>query len=404
MDLSLYYGKDYSKSLDERAEKLYKTFVDNEKSKPEYMFSSPGRAEILGNHTDHNHGKVMVAAINCDILCYASKRDDGKIVLHSEGYPVIEVSVDDDSLVASEKGTSRALVKGVCAKLKQNGYKFGGFTAHMTSNIFKGAGVSSSAAYEVMICEMLKLMYLGGALTPVQKAVVSQFAENVYFGKPCGLLDQSGIAIGSLSKLDFNVPTQPEIRKLSAPEGYTLVITNTGGDHAKLTPHYAAIRTEMEEVAAYFGKKVLREVEKEQFLAAMGELKNKFSSRAILRAIHYYNENDRVDAAEKAIDAGDVKAFLAAVSASGESSMSVLQNCYVPGSVDQPVALGIEYSKQIVKDGAFRVHGGGFAGSILGFVANAELDGYVEKMKKVFGDEKVFVAKVRPVGTAGVKL
>lgn len=404
MDLSLYYGKNYPDSLNLRAEKLYKLFLDSEKKAPEYMFSSPGRAEILGNHTDHNHGKVMVAAINCDILCYASARNDGKIVLRSEGYPDIVVDADDSAALPAEYGTSRALVKGVCSKLRADGYEFGGFTAYMTSNIFKGAGVSSSAAYEVMICEIINLIYLGGKLTPVQKAIVSQYAENVYFGKPCGLLDQSGIAIGSLSKLDFKNPVCPEIRKLTAPDGYTLVITNTGGDHAKLTPHYAAIRGEMEKVAAHFGKKVLREVAEERFLAEMPALKREFSSRAVLRAIHYYNENARVDAAERALDSGDVRAFLNAVAASGESSMSVLQNCYVPGETEQPVALGIEYSKQITKNSVFRVHGGGFAGSILGYVENGELENYVASMGKVFGEENVFVAKVRPVGTAGVKL
>ena len=404
MDLSLFYGKNYDTSRDERAKQLYEQFVKTEGKKPEYIFSSPGRAEILGNHTDHNHGKVMVASINCDILTFASPTSDGWVTMHSEGYPPIRAKIDDNAINKEEYGSSNALVKGVCTKLREMGYKFGGFVAHTTSNIFKGAGVSSSAAFEVLVCEIINLMYLDGKLDAVTKAIISQFSENVYFGKPCGLLDQSGIALGSLSKLDFCTPTKPEIRTLTAPEGYTLVLTNTGGDHAKLTQHYAAIRTEMEEVAAHFGKKVLRDVSEEEFLANMPALKEKFSSRAILRAIHFYNENKRVDLAEKALDENDTKLFLEQVSASGASSMSVLQNCYVPGEVNQPVMLAIEYSKQITKNSYFRVHGGGFAGSILGFVENSEVEEYVENMKKVFGESNVFPAKIRATGTCGYKL
>ncbi len=403
VNYKLYYGENYDKRLEKRAENLYDRFVENVKSKPEYVFSSPGRAEILGNHTDHNHGKVMVAAINCDILCFASKAEN-KITLSSAGYPLIEVDLNDLQPQKSEYGTSRALVKGVCRAVKDRGYSFGGFVAYMDSEIFKGAGVSSSAAFEVLICEILNVLYLGGALGVVEKAVISQYSENVYFGKPCGLLDQSGIAIGSLSKLDFCVPTNPEIRKLAAPNGYTAVIINTGGDHAKLTAHYAAIREEMQQVAEFFGKKVLREVQFEQFIDSIGFLKNKVSSRAVLRAMHFYSENDRVDQAERAIDRGDVQAFLSCVAASGESSMSVLQNCYVPGSSEQPVALAVEYSKRVTKKSVFRVHGGGFAGSVLGFVENGELSDYIEKASRVFGDKNVFKASVRSIGTAGEKL
>ncbi len=403
MNFSLYYGNGYDKRLEQRAKTLYERFTASEGAKPQFVFSSPGRAEILGNHTDHNHGKVMVAAINCDILCFASPAN-GNIRLFSEGYSPIEVDLNNLAADKNEYGTSRALVKGVCHALKERGYEFGGFTAYMNSEIFKGAGVSSSAAFEVLICEIINVIYLNGALTPVQKAVVSQYAENVYFGKPCGLLDQSGIAIGSLSRLDFLTPEQPQIRKLVAPDGYTLVITNTGGDHAKLTAHYAAIREEMQQVAAYFGKSVLREVPYEQFLDSVKVIKNEFSSRAVMRAMHFYNENARVEKAEKALDNANVSEFLGCVAASGESSMSVLQNCYVPGSTEQPVALAIEYSKLITKNSVFRVHGGGFAGSVLGFVENGELELYVKKMGEVFGDRNVFKAAVRPIGTAGESL
>ncbi len=402
MDLSAFYPivDDFHRK---RAEELYNRFIELNGKKPEYVISSPGRAEILGNHTDHNHGKVMVAAINCDILCFVSPDASGKITIHSDGFSPIVTNVNDTEINEKQFGTSLALVKGVCAKIKSLGYTVGGFTACATSNIFKGAGVSSSAAYEVMIAEIFNMLYLDGKLTAVDKAVISQYAENVYFGKPCGLLDQSGIAIGSLSKLDFKT-SLPEITKLAPPDGYTIVLTNTGGDHAKLTEHYAAIRIEMESVAAYFGKKVLREVDYNEFLAAIPQLKKSLSSRAILRAMHYYSENQRVDEAEAALLNNDIQGFLKAVSASGESSLAILQNCYVPGSVDQPVVLAVEYSKRIVKDGAFRVHGGGFAGSVLGIVNNNEAEMYVTAMKKVFGEENVFTALVRPTGTCGIKL
>lgn len=402
MNLSDFYQNDVD-FYKKRAEVLYNRFISANKFKPDYVFSSPGRAEILGNHTDHNHGKVMVAAINCDILCYVSPTNDGKIIFDSDGFAPIITSVSENVPNEKQFGSSLALINGVCSKIKSMGYSVGGFTACATSDIFKGAGVSSSAAFEVLIAEIFNLLYLDGKLTAIEKAVIAQYSENVFFGKPCGLLDQSGIAIGSLSKLDFKT-SLPEITKLSAPKDYTIVLTNTGGDHAALTEQYAAIRTEMESVAAYFGKKVLRDVEYERFISEISVLKNKFSSRAILRAMHYYSENERVDRAEKALSENNVSEFLKAVNESGESSLGILQNCYVPGSVNQPVVLAVEYSKRIVKNGAFRVHGGGFAGSVLGFIKNDEVEEYVENMKKLFGEENVFTATVRKKGTCGFKL
>ncbi len=404
MDLKILYGERANLAEQEkRFDFIADVFEKAENSKPEYFFSSSGRAEILGNHTDHNHGKVMVAAISCDIVAAVKKTDDNIITICSVGYPALTVDINSTEINKKEYGSSLALTKGIANKLKEMGYKFGGFTAHTNSNIFKGAGVSSSAAFEVLVCEIINKLYLNGVLDEVTKAVISQYAENVYFGKPCGLLDQSGISIGSLTKLDFNEPTKPVITKLNPPKGYSLVITNTGGNHAALTEHYAAIRVEMEEVAAYFGKKVLREVDYDTFMDNADKLKEKFSGRAILRALHFFNENKRVDDAQQALENGDTKAFLNAVNASGISSLNMLQNCYVPGDVEQPVVLGIELSRQIIKDGAVRVHGGGFAGSIIAWVSESEVDGYADYMKKVFGEENVFIADIRMVGTTFVK-
>lgn len=403
MDLKLLYGPNADLNYyEDRIEALKRTFIENEGVTPDSLFSSSGRAEILGNHTDHNHGLVMVASISCDVIAWVKATNDTIVKVCSEGYPPVIVDITDLEVKKEEYGLSDALVRGVAKAIIDRGYNIKGFTAYTTSSIFKGAGVSSSAAFEVLVSEIFNSLYLNGALNAVDRAVISQYAENVYFGKPCGLLDQSGISIGSLVKLDFDTPTNPVISQLNAPEGYTLVITNTGGDHASLTEHYAAIRKEMESIAEYFCKKVLRDVPYEEFLTKIPTLKRHFSGRAILRAIHFYNENERVLQAEKALSEGNVKEFLNAVNGSGLSSLVLLQNCMVPADVMQPVVLGIEYSRQIIKDGAVRVHGGGFAGSILAFVNDNEVDGYVSSMKKLFGNDNVFKASIRKVGTTKI--
>ena len=401
MNFYNYYGEGFDVDLlRPRLAKLLNAFRNNEGCDADFLFSSPGRAEILGNHTDHNHGKVLVASISCDIVAAVKKTDDNTVKICSEGYSPIKFTVDDTSAKSSELGTSIALARGVAEAIKKRGLKIGGFTAYLTSNVFKGAGVSSSAAFEVLVCEIFNDLYLDGCLSPVDKAVISQFSENIYFGKPCGLLDQSGIAIGSLSYLDFKTPTSPEIAKFDMPKGYTLVITNTGGDHATLTPHYAAIRSEMEAVAGCFGKKVLREVDYQDFLQNVNTVRERVNDRAVLRAMHFFEENQRVERACNALEKGDAREFLNAVNESGLSSLIRLQNCSVPAELSQPVILGIELSRSIIKDGAVRVHGGGFAGSILAIVNSNEAEGYASSMKKVFGDDNVFTAHVRPTGTA----
>lgn len=401
MELEKFYGHDKKITrFDARLTDLEDKFYAGEGCYPDRVFSSPGRAEILGNHTDHNHGKVLVAAISCDILAAVKKRDDGRIKISSDGFAPFELNADDTGAKECERGTSKALTRGVAAAIKSKGFVIGGFTAYLSSDVFRGAGVSSSAAYEVLIAEIFNRLYLDGALNAIDKAVISQYAENVYFGKPCGLLDQSGIALGGLSSLDFRVPTSPGHETLAMPDGYTLVITNTGGDHASLTSHYAAIREEMESVAAYFGKSVLREVDENDFYAHIGSVAEKTSGRAVLRAMHFYDENKRVDKAVAALKNNDTAEFLKAVNESGLSSLIRLQNCAVPGDTSQRVVLGIELSREIISNGAVRVHGGGFAGSILAIVADEEVPSYETKMCEVFGKENVFIASVRSVGTS----
>lgn len=402
MDFKLLYGEGYNPTTaTKRFTDLAVSLKRATGKTAERFYSSSGRAEILGNHTDHNNGKVIVSAISCDIVG-AARAEEDTITVISDGYKPIVVKLNDTAPVEKERGTSTALVKGVVQYLRDKGYQFGGFTMYSSSNVFKGAGVSSSAAFEVLICEVINDMYLGGRLTAVEKAVASQYAEAVYFGKPCGLLDQCGISIGSLTKLDFQTPTAPVITKLPPIQGYSLIITNTGGNHAHLTKHYAAIRTEMHAVANYFGKQVLREVDKEQFYGEFPTLTRKLSSRAILRAMHYFDENERVDNAEKAVISHNINDFLSCVDESGTSSMNLLQNCFVPGSDSQPVVLGIEASRRCIKDGAVRIHGGGFAGSILAVVNDGEAEGYIARMQRLFGNDNVFKASVREKGTIRV--
>ena len=404
MDLSLIYGKNADlKFYENRIYEIEKTFKENEGYLPKYVFSSSGRAEILGNHTDHNNGLVMVASISCDIVASVSKTENSIVKICSTHYPDVIVDISDLEVKKSEYSTSNALVRGVARAIIDKGYNLKGFTAYTTSNIFKGAGVSSSAAFEVLVCEIFNTLYLNGVLNPLDRAIISQFAENVYFNKPCGLLDQCGISIGSLIKLDFITPTNPKITQITPPKGYSIVITNTGGEHASLTTHYSNIRKEMQEISSHFNKKVLREVSLSEFLNEIPTLNQKYSSRAILRALHYLEENIRVEKAEEALLNGNVKDFLNQINASGNSSISLLQNCYVPGETNQPIVLGIELSRRIIKDGAVRVHGGGFAGSIFAIINDNEVEEYILKMQSVFGKENVFKANIRNIGTTLIK-
>ena len=404
MELSKLYGEldDYT-FFESRIENIKNTFFKNEGCYPTHIFSSSGRAEILGNHTDHNNGLVMVATISCDIVAGVCKSDDNFVKIYSLEYQPVVVNLNELEVNSNEYGTSNALVKGIAKSITQKGYKINGFTAYTTSNIFKGAGVSSSAAFEVLVAEIFNTLYLDGKLTDIDKAIISKYAENVYFLKPCGLLDQSGIAIGSLISIDFIDTDYPTITKLNPPKNYSIVITNTGGDHSTLTNHYASIKNEMQQIASHFNKKVLREVDYSLFIKEIPLLTKKYSSRAILRALHFYRENQRVLRAVNCLQVNDTPGFLEEINQSGLSSLSVLQNCYVPTETNQPVVLGIELSREFIKNGAVRVHGGGFAGSIIAFVENSEVDNYICKMQEVFGTNNVFKANIRNVGTTLIK-
>lgn len=368
------------------------------------IFSSPGRIEVIGNHTDHNNGKVVCASVTIDTLAAVTARDDGVITVDSEGFPIVEVKIDDLNVDEKEFGTSEALIRGVVKGMKDRGYEVGGFDASTVTNVFKGAGVSSSAAFEVLAVEILNVLYNDGKVGKLEKAMIAQYAENVYFGKPSGLMDQSAIALGNVSYIDFKDVKSPVVKTLSWDfDDLDIIIVNCGGDHCNLTPNYAAIRSEMEEVAAFFGKKVLREVPEEEFLSSLAELKKAVSGRAILRAFHFYEENDRVDRLAVALENKREYDALGIINESGDSSRLLLQNCYPEGQNDEPIPLALSVADRTEGVAASRVHGGGFAGTVLMITLKRKTDEIVKKFSALYGAENVFVLGIRAEGTTEVK-
>lgn len=367
------------------------------------FFSAPGRTEVGGNHTDHNNGKVLAAAINLDAVAAVSPRDDGIICVNSEGYPCITVDSNDLEIKDDEAGKSNALIRGICARFNQLGYKYGGFNATVTSRVLSGSGLSSSAAYEVLIGTILNYIYNDGSISAVEIAQISQYAENVYFKKPCGLMDQTACSVGGFVKIDFEDTNAPVINKVDfdmAKYGYNLCIVDTGGNHADLTGDYAAIRTEMNSVAEFFGKSVLRQVDESDVFEKMGEIRKVTGDRAIERAIHFYNENKRVERLAAALSEGDFDEFKATIIESGKSSYMYNQNCFtLSNPSEQPVALALCLMEELLKGkGAYRVHGGGFAGTVQAFVPVCETEGFVKAMSSVFGDNSCYILNIRSHG------
>lgn len=373
------------------------TFGDNDGL---CVVSAPGRTEIVGNHTDHNHGKVLAAAVNLDTLAVASPRRDMLAHVHSLGYPAVTIDLGVLAPQEQEKGTSAALVRGVAARMQELGYTIGGFDAVVTSDVLSGSGLSSSAAYEVMIVSVLDRLYNGFSLSQVMRAQIAQYAENVFFGKPCGLMDQMASSVGGLVAIDFERAT-PNITPLSysfAKRGHALIMVNTGSGHDDLVAEYAAIRTEMQQVARLLGKEVLRDADSLQLYDKLPDVRKALGDRAVLRALHFYQENDRVDAAVRALREDDLAAFLSEVNASGRSSWEWLQNIY-SSSVHQPMALALALSELLLKgQGARRVHGGGFAGTTLNVVPDGLRERLIQRMDAVFGAGACQVLDVRNQG------
>ena len=373
------------------------------------LYSVAGRSELSGNHTDHNYGCVIAASIDLDIIAVARKRDDGIIRIKSEGFSEDVVdTVVYTSPVEQKFGTSESIIAGMCAGFTKNGYAIGGFDAYTTSNVLKGSGLSSSAAFEDMVGNILNHMYNGGKVDNVEIAKLAQYAENVFFGKPCGLMDQVACAVGGIVSIDFADPTSPMIDKLDfdlSAMGYNLCIVNTGGNHADLTDDYASIPSEMKAVAAALGKSVLREIDKDTLVKNIPSLRECVGDRAILRSLHFLGENERIAKQKKALVEGDMDAFFDNVIASGRSSFCYLQNVYTTKNLtDQGLSLALCLAENYLsgKRAAWRVHGGGFAGTIQSFVPSAEVEGFRSLMDSVFGKGKCIVLRIRPVGAVKV--
>ena len=373
------------------------------------LYSVAGRSELSGNHTDHNFGCVVAASIDLDIIAVASAREDSVIRIKSEGFP--EDVVDFSSYVSpvTEKfGTSESIIAGMCAGFLKDGYKVGGFDAYTTSNVLKGSGLSSSAAFEDMVGNILSHMYNDGKVDNVEIAKLSQYAENVFFGKPCGLMDQVACAVGGIVAIDFADPKAPIIDKIDfdmSEKGYNLCIVNTGGNHADLTDDYASVPAEMKSVAAHFGKSVLREVDECAFKSEIAALREKVGDRAILRALHFFNENKRVAKQKAALQSGDLDGFFTEVVASGRSSFCYLQNVYTSKNLsEQGLSLALCLAEGYLsgKKAAWRVHGGGFAGTIQAFVPTCEVEGFKALMDGVFGECKCIVLRIRPEGAVRI--
>ena len=367
------------------------------------LFSAPGRTELGGNHTDHQHGCVLAASVNLDVLAAAAPNDDGVIRVLSQGYPMEEISVGELEAREEEKNSSAALIRGIAARIAQLGYQVKGFDAYMISNVLAGSGLSSSAAYEVMIGVILNRFCCGGALTPVEVAQIGQYAENVFFGKPCGLMDQMASSVGGAVSIDFANPDAPVIRQVAvdlAGAGLGLCIIDSGADHADLTDEYAAITREMKEVCAILGCSVLREADEAEFWRRLPQIRRQAGDRAALRAIHIFAESPRALAQADALAAGDFARFLQLVKESGRSSYMYLQNvsCWSrPREQAVPLALAAA-EKLLAGEGASRVHGGGFAGTIQAFVPLERMEDFCRGMEAILGQGRCHRLSIRPEG------
>jgi len=373
-----------------------------------YIFSAPGRTEISGNHTDHQHGCVLAGAVNLETVAQVEVNDTNIICVESEGYAPVSIAIDDLAIHEEEKNTTAALIRGVAANFAQRGAKLRGFDAKVRSTVLPGSGLSSSAAFEVLIGTIINELFYEKKCTAVEVAQIGQWAENVYFGKPCGLMDQTASSVGGMVFIDFNDPKNPVVERLDfdfAAAGHALCIIDSGADHADLTDEYAAIPGELKTVCAFFGKEVLRDIPEADFFEKLPQIRGKVSDRAILRAIHFYQENKRVQAQARALKDNDFDTFLRLATESGRSSWMYLQNITPAGYVDkQAVAVTLALCDTLLGGrGAFRVHGGGFAGTVQAFVPRDMLDGFKSGIEAVLGEGSCHVLSIRPEGGIRVK-
>ena len=372
------------------------------------LFSAPGRTEIGGNHTDHQHGCVLAGGVNLDVIAVVAPNNDGKIRIKSEGYDMDVIDIDSTDINPAESGKAISLIRGVCAKFKELGADIKGFNAYTTSNVLKGSGLSSSAAFEVLVGTIINGMFFDNKADEITVAKIGQYAEREYFGKPCGLLDQMASSLGGFTYADFNSPASPITEKINLDIksfGYTLCVVDTGGNHADLTQDYADITIECKKLSNALGVDFLREADEDKFYSSLATLRKECGDRAILRGFHFFNEQKRVEGQKAALKSGDFEAFLKLVNESGESSYDYLQNLYSNSNVaEQGLPLALALTKQFLGDkGACRVHGGGFAGTIQCYIPTEHLDSYKQMIEKVFGEGSCCVLNIRPVGGFEIK-
>ena len=369
------------------------------------LFSAPGRTEVGGNHTDHQHGRVLAGSVDLDVIAVVAPNTENIVRIKSAGYDMDTINLSELEINEAETGRAIALIRGMCSIFKANGYEIGGFDAYTTSNVLKGSGLSSSAAFEVLIGNIISGMFNGGTVDRIEIAKMSQKAECEFFGKPCGLLDQSASSLGGFTAIDFKDPKKPVVEQVDfdlGEHGYALCVVNTGGNHANLTQDYADITIECRNVSNYFGQGFLRDVEPVRFFENIAKIRKEYGDRAVLRAIHFFNEDDRAELEKEALKKDDFAEFLRLVKESGDSSYKYLQNVYSTSNIyEQGVCLGLAITEQFFKGtnkGAWRVHGGGFAGTIQCFVPTDMLDNYKTVIEKVFGEGSCYVLLIRPIG------
>ena len=366
------------------------------------LFSGPGRTEIGGNHTDHQHGRVLCGSVDLDMLACAAPNGLGAVRFVSQGYPALEIDLSDLAPKQEEENTSAALVRGVAAKIKELGYPLSGFDACAVSTVLSGSGLSSSAAYETLVGNIFNHFCCGDKLDPITIAKIGQYAENVYFGKPCGLMDQMGSSVGGAVFIDFNDPADPVVKQVGydfTQSGHALCIVDTGSSHGDLTDDYAAVTREMGAVAAHFGKTVLRDVSVTDFRAAIPALREECGDRAVLRAMHFYDDDRTANLEAAVLKNGDFDFFLTLVNQSGLSSALHLQNTWsVHDPRQQAIPLALAEAERLLDGGAVRVHGGGFAGTIQAWVPQGDLEAFKNGMEALLGQGKCHVLRIRPVG------
>lgn len=403
--LTQVYGSDRLESAKSRCTEVTEGFRQTFGYSAQALFSAPGRTELGGNHTDHQRGCVLAAAVDLDILAAAAVTGSGAIRVLSQGYPMTEVSLRKLTPQEGEKNTSAALIRGVASRMQEMGcaLRGRGLDVYMTSTVPKGSGLSSSAAFEVLLGTMLNELLWERHCTPVELAQIGQYAENVFFGKPCGLMDQTASAVGNIIGIDFADPAHPKIQPVAfdfASCGYSLCIIDSGASHSDLTDCYAAITNELKAVCSVFGKEALRDVPEDEFYARLGEVRQAAGDRAVLRAIHVYEDNKRVRLQLRALENDNFPAFLEYVKESGDSSWMYLQNVIPEGrTARQEVAFALALAKHLLGGhGACRVHGGGFAGTIQAFVPNEQLEEFRGGIEAVLGEGSCHVLSIRPEG------